>query len=1675
MAILSSLNVKKILTRLFRITVKIIFVLILLFILLIFLIQTSFVQNFARKKIQTYLQGKLHTRVEVGSLYIGLPKKIILKNIYLEDQHKDTLLYGGNIDIDISMLRLLKSELKVNEVNLDDVTVKVKRLLPDSAFNFQYIIDAFAGGTEERSKPADSSSAFKFVLGKIHLQRIALTYKDDATGNDAFVYLGDFKTQIRTFDPDKMDFSVPDISLSKVKSHIRQYHPLLIFKRAADTVQQRNASGRPVSLQLGEIAFNEINADYRNEVSGQKADLQLGSFTAAFNSIDLQKIRFSLKEVALKNTTAVIRLGKNNAPQKKEPEKTAPASADTTNWQIELTRLNLDNNHFQFDNDNIKPQKTGIDYQHLDINNLTADAGDLVISPDEYKGKINQLALTEKSGLVLKKLSTGFLYSGNNAKLDKLYIQTNASTIKNQSVVRYVSLDDIARHPGDLYISTQFDHAVVAVHDLLIFVPLLAEQFKGREQSIIHLNGKVDGPLKNLNIPNLEIQGLQNTALNASGRIKGLPDAKKTYYDIRIAKLVTSSKDLQSLIPAGTLPSNIRIPEQLAAKGFFKGTFTAFTTQLNASTSKGSADISGSLNTGAESYDIKASTNGLDLGYLLKQESNFGKISLELNAKGRGFDYKKANAELNAKLLSGIIKGYEYKDLLVDGSLQSGSGKLHASIADDDDNIRFDLNANGRFDSKFPAVQMNLKLDTLNLQALHLVKDTLQLKLMMDADFANTDPDALQGQLQIHHISIANNKQKLGTDSIALTADHKDSIQDIRLYSEMALLDWKGQYKLTETGEAIKETIDKYYALAGFKPSPVSPQNWQLQMLLKPSPLVLQYMPQLKGTDSITANLNFNSASHHLDFALEAPKIQYQKQIIHALTVKAATKDSSLDYSIRMTNAGSPGFQLYQTALEGYLANNQLFAALLLKDRKAAERYHVAGRLSQIKDGLKFAFDADSLLLNYDKWNIARDNFIQYDSSGLIVNNLKLGYQEQSLSINSSSHSARAPIDIAFDNFRINTLTHFAEQDSLLMDGLLNGKAQVKNVLSNPVFTSDLKIDGLTYKKDTIGNMTIKVNNEQQNAYSADISLEGRNNDVKAEGTYYTGESKMDMKLNLGQLNLAVIKPFAAGQLKDIRGYLKGSLHASGNLDQPQLNGNLYFDSTFITPAISGETLQLSKDRIEFDQDGFNFAEFVLMDSAGNKATLDGNVYTKDFKEYRFDLYLEANNFRLVNAVAEPNRLFYGKLNIDAGIDVTGTSSSPKANADLRVNKETDFTLILPSNDPEVVNRQGVVVFADKNHPVDTARLKTMLDSLSRNSELKGMDVSANIETDSSAQFTMIIDERNGDALTLKGRADLSGGIDRSGKMSLTGNYELENGAYNVSLSVLKRKFTIQKGSTITWTGDPTKANVDITATYLVNTPSIDLVQQQLAGRSQAELNRFKQKLPFRVNLHMQGELLKPVITFDISLPEDELSLWPEVDNKLTQMKTDESEVNKQVFALLLLGRFVQENPFQSAAGGTDAEMLARQSASKILSDQLNQLAGSLIKGVDLSFDLNSEQDYSSGQAQTQTELTVGVSKSLFSDRVRVSVGSNFQLEQTNPGQNASNIAGDVNVDYRLSKDGRYMLRAYRKDQYESIVEGQVIETGLSFILTFDYDKFRELFHNRKEKERAKRPKHKKM
>jgi len=1656
------LNLKKIGKTVLKVFAWIIGIIIFLVVLIYILIQVPAVQNFAKNKVVAYVQGKIKTKVEIGRLSLDFPKRLVLENIYFEDQKKDTLLYGGKIRVDIALFKLLSNEVDLQYLELNSIKANIYRINPDTSFNFDYIVKAFAGPEQETPQPEDTSAPMKFNIGKIVLKNITAKFHDDETGNNVYCYIGDFNTSIKTFDPDKLIFKINDINLADVNTKIYQYKPLIKVKDSTSAVAPPSASTSTPVLELKGINFNHILFNYRNDVSALAAFLKIGELRTHPESLNMQNLNITLKDFAFNNSVIKVALGKSQEAKETKDVVVAKTDSQLNNpWKFLLAKAELKNNELIYDDANSKPLKEGFDASHLHVTGFIFDADSLTFTPSIYSGNINQLALNEKSGVTLKKFHTRFYYSDTVASLTNLLLQTDGTIIQDRLIVKYPSIEAVSKNIGSLYVDANLPNTRIAIKDILAFMPSYKRNMQAYKISVIKLNAAAKGYLRDLTIPVFELSGYGNTYVKLSGTIKGLPDTKRTYYNVKINQFSSTKKDILSLLPPKTLPDNVNLPDRFALNGFFKGSMSAFNTQLALKTNKGNINLDGSMKPG-DVYAIKARLQNVDAGYLIKQPQNVGIVTLNLTASGIGFDIKKADAKYDLDVVSAQVKGYTYQGLNVNGEINDGVNNTKATISDPNIALNLDLTTNFNASSPYPPLKLDLLLDTLNAKALNLMGDTLSVRGHIVADLASSNPDALVGSINVTNLAVTRAGQQINTDSLSITASGDSTNRNVAIHADNALnAVLAGQYKLTETAQALQQIINQYYAMPGYQQKNISTQNWTFDATIRPEGIVLQLMPDLKGSDSIVVHAHLNTAQNDMSLIAKSGRIIFGTNAIDSLNLVAQTNASAINAAISVDGIKAGSTQLYRTAINASVANNQLDVDADSKDAKGNDEYMLGALLSQVGSGFKISLKPD-LLLDGDKWNVAQGNSIQYDTTGIIVNNFSISQGNQSLTLNSTSPSVTAPIKIDLKNFEIATITRLAHQDSLLASGTINGTAEVTNPTKEMVFTSDITVNNLTYKLDTIGNIAVKVDNKTANAYNADVAITGNGNDVRLTGLYYTGEGKMDLNLALNQLNLAIIKPFAAGQIDDISGFLKGKVNIQGTTNKPAIDGSFNFENASVVPTMSGERFTIPNEAISVNSEGIHFNQFQMVDSAGRKAVLNGDVLTTDFKNYTFNLTLKADDFTLVNAPQATDRLIYGKLNIDADAVIKGDIASPLVTGDLRVNKATDFVLVLPQSDPEVISREGVVKFVDKDNPADTLSSNYVIDSASIK-EITGIDVNANIEIDSAAKFTVVVDERNGDALTLKGSANLNGGIDKSGKVTLTGAYQLQSGSYNLSLSLLKRQFLIQKGSTITWTGDPTNANIDVTAVYVANTASIDLMQSSLAGRSSDETTRYKEKLPFQVLLHMTGELLKPVITFDIILPDREATEWSDVATKLEQVRADENELNKQVFALLLLGRFVQENPFVTSAGGTGVEGQIRASASRILTDQLNNLAGSLIKGVDVNFGVESGTDYSTGTAANKTDLNVTVSKKLLNDRLRVNVGSNFQLEgPTQPGQNAANPAGDISVDYQVTKDGRYLVRVYQyANEYD--FQGQYTETGMSFILSFDYDEFKEIFSGRKE------------
>jgi hypothetical protein len=851
----------------------------------------------------------------------------------------------------------------------------------------------------------------------------------------------------------------------------------------------------------------------------------------------------------------------------------------------------------------------------------------------------------------------------------------------------------------------------------------------------------------------------------------------------------------------------------------------------------------------------------------------------------------------------------------------------------------------------------------------------------------------------------------------------------------------------------------------------MQPYDFRLNAFVVNSPAIKSIVPGFERLDSVQFQSHF-SDRNGWTASLTAPVVDVGVNHIRMLKLQAGTVDNKIELnaSLRQFRSGE-SIELNNTTLDASLANNQMDFTLNVKDKALKDKYHLSGLLNQPQpDNYTLTIKQENLMLNYNAWEISANNKFIIAGNKFNANDFTLSRGEQQLKITSQSGSVHAPMEAGFTNFRLSTLTGFIQSDSTLADGNINGKLTLIDLTSTPVFTSDLIVNDLRIRNDTVGNVHLLVNNKVSNTYNADITITGRGNDVRLAGNYNptNSDNNFDFDLDIRQLPLTTAQAFSAGSIKDASGSVNGKFAVKGTMKDPSISGALNFNkATFILTQFN-TYLAVDGEKLAVTDKGIQFNNFIIKDSSGNQLWINGTAATSNFSNYKFDLSVKANNFQALNSTKKVNKKLYGQLFFNTALSIKGTEELPIIDGRLVINEKTKLTIVLPQQEPGIVEREGVVEFVDMDNPLIDSLFMASIDSLNRTG-FTGMDVSMIIEINKEADLTLIIDEGNGDFINVKGEALLSTSVDRSGKILLSGTYELQSGAYELTFNFLRRKFQIQKGSKITWEGEPTDATVDITAKYIANVAPLDLVKNQLSENvTTNQRNTYLQKLPFDVMLKMEDELLRPKISFDIILPNDKSyvvsnDVITNVRTRLDQLRQDEGEMNKQIFSLLLLNRFVAENPFESSGGSTNVSTLARNSVSKLMTEQLNRLAADLVKGLEINFNIQSTEDYTTGERQDRTDLNVGLSKRLLNDRITVTVGSNFELEAPqNSAQHSTNVAGDVALDYKISSDGRYMLRGFRKNEYQGVIDGYIIETGVGFIITVDYNRFRQIFQSSK-------------
>jgi translocation and assembly module TamB len=1640
---------------------------------LIWGIQTPTGQNFLTTQANTYLRKKLKTKLNIEKVRFDVPDWIMLEGVYFADQKGDTLVAGKRLYVDIDMYSLIKGNIGINKVELEGVTAKIYRTLPDTIFNFQFIADAFAG--DEPAVEDTTAAPMEMRLDRISLKNVRLSYKDAVTGTDADANIDSASVEFDKFNPSLSQYHPTKIALLNSGVKLRMYTALKTETAAPENTNPADS----LDLKLGDIDIRQFKWLFTDETSGLKNGVTVGKLEGKINKIymgsqqvDIENIRLegmtAYAEFAKKAKSGAEKVGKKIDEATTTPEEVAaastqpaPGTADesASGWRVKAGDIRLVNNNLRYDDFNTPKQPKGLDYAHLDITDLNIDLREFIFSPENIAGALKSGSFRDRSGFRIDELRTNFAYGSQQTYLRNLFVKTPKTLLRDELVLRYENLDQLSNDIAKVKIRLKLTDSQVAFSDILLLVPDLSQTppFSKEPNGLLKGTGLITGTVDDMLISKARFSMLGGTVLSLDGRIKGLPNADKLAVDMTLNELSSTRQDLLKMLPDSAVPASIELPENLKITGKASGSMANLTVNTTINTSFGTGTFAGNLKNITDS--VRAQYNGtlsfqeFDLGKLMKQPpEQFGKLTLSTDFNGVGYAPKTMVASLNGTVQSADIKGYVYNNLTLSGNINNGLADVSAKM--NDKNIKISIDGKADISREFPSVTGDVSIDQLNLTALNLYADSLQVKGDIKVDMPSTNPENPLGNIDITDLVLTHHGRPVSISGMHVALTDSSGERQAFIDSPFLKAKMEGNFVYTELADVLFTEVGKHFKAPGMTYTPVTkPVDFTLDATVTNHPVFKVFAPQLTQLKPVVFHAAVdNQKDSSIVARLTIPVVEYDSIRTERVSVNFSNveENASLNAQVGLMNTGS--FRMQNASLNSKIVDNNVRFDFTVKDSVNVDQHAVKGDLLVADNKYRLNL-RDNLLLNYQDWQTDTAGYISYATDSVYVNNFVIRDGKQSLSINSTTPEPNSPLDIQMDNISIGPMIAIVTRDSTMATGLLKGKVLLSNYMVSPVYTGQLTIDSLAVMKIPVGNLSLRSTNETENLIRVGMSLVSDQNEIRMGGSYNLKETAnaLNFNMDLKKLSASTIEAFSFGQLQKASGNLTGKVKITGSTDSPKLDGAVNFDDVAFNVTQLGSRYALKNQSLKFNQQNINFNNFTIADSLDQQMKINGNVNIASLPDVGYNLTIGAKNFTVLNSTQKQNELFYGKASIDANLTVKGKGSKSIVDGDVKLDSGSDITVVLADNATEAGDAQkGVIEFVDMSDSTQVAKA----DSIEAQQIIVDFasQISLDIEVDDKSDFKVVIDELNGDNIKLKGNAKLNTGIAPNGQLYLIGAYDVTQGSYDLTLQILKRQFQIQKGSSLIWTGDPMKADLNITAVYevMVDPGSID--------------NNYKgdRKIPIQVQIIITGNLATPNITFNVE-PGAEVSqnVVRDIEGQTfwNDMKNNPSEMNKQAFALLITNKFITDQTSTGFNIGSSAEAIARQSVSQLLSDQLNNLASDLVKGVSLDLDLNSTTDQ---QAGARTDLNVGLSKAFLGDRLKISVGKNFELESKSQAPSSTEVFDNIALDYTLSKDGRYLVRGYRKNQYQSILEGFIIETGVSFIVTADYDLFREIFQKQK-------------
>ncbi len=1613
----------------------------LLLFLLLAALQFPAVQTYLAGKVTQNIAKRAGTEIFVKRIGVRLPGAISLQGVYLEDHKADTLLYAGKINIDVRLLGLLRNHVGVQRLQMSDVTVNMLRFTPDSLFNYDTLIRSIAGEQPDRSafssgatengylpgnkkmpassrlsqKPDDPSpgedSHWTFDVGNIDLKNIRFRFADHFSGLDLSVQLDELQTHVDTLDIDGDKYYLGNTRIAggfvslvmKEGTHIRE--------------PSEEAPGKPPDVGMAKLLLEEM-AFRVQEGEDLLFDTRLDMLEAKSRNIDAGRLRFEL-EYAMAESVAAEVAG-------------------------------------------------------MGFSDVAFHMEDLFYSSDSLGGVMKNMRGKESGGFSLKQLSAAVAL-GHTTRIDDLYIETTGSLLDGclHTSLPLMQLKTPVSPEHSLHIDLR---EAQAGKDLVLLVPWLEIFFPDPHAPAIELQTSATGTLADIRLDTLAAHVRGRFKTGASGRITGYPDLNNLFMDLPLIRVSANPDEVIAYLPDNVRPQGLHFPASIDLYAGFKGLMNDF--YADARLEMGFTEITGAFQYEQTKGEDPVWEGSVELAgknplSIIAPDDRVTDLYASISAYGKGFDPSVMALELEGVIDSLRFNDYTYRGMVFNASALDGHTSL--VIGYHDDHLSFGAENVIDLRNEHPGIRLDWKLNHLNARELMFTDDLIAIQTNIVAEATLKRPDFPDGWLFMHDTHVLLDREVLSMDSLKVILSSNEEQYIAEVISPLLTMNYRGDISPASIPPALLNHLRGYMepdgdrnaerdAKDGTDGEDPSHEAFVLDVRINPSPYFSELLfPQISSFDTITANVSFNSRTNHLLLDAAIPDMIISGWHLNDLGIHAGSGRGYLDFSLRMPLLDGDQLILSNLEVTGGFSERMLDFELSFDDRHDVSWLRFSGQMAQHDEYTEFRFDRD-MVVNRQDWHVAPDHYLRFHDTGFVAHNLRISSADKELALLSSDiHDMGSPLGLYFQNIDLGNFDLIG--DAPIADVIFNGAVIVSDLFSRPVYTADLSIDDLGFQGEGIGDVGLLVFGPEPGLFQAEASVRGYGNRLDLSGIYRQEPAFIDFELRVENLSLPTVEALTFEQLSDMEGAISGDLRLTGDPSTPDMLGALHFNQVSFHAAFLNARYTIPQESVVFDNHQIRFSNFTLADRSGRLARLDGNVALHDLSDIRFDLRLSSRNFLLMDLPRGTHELFYGRLLIDTDLTMRGDIAQPVVEGRLKLNRGSAFVFIPPQAMPAAIGDEGVVEFFSVYDDVFADLLLRPEEPVAVLSAFENLDISVNVEVDPQTEVRILIDEVAGDYLEARGGGLISYSVDPGGRISLAGRYEISQGAYQMTFyDVMRRHFSIEEGSSIVWTGDPLDAAVDITAKYTVRATTRELMASHAPAAGQLEA-AYRQIYPFEVLLKMKGELMSPEISFEISLPSEHRgALEGRLQARLNELNQSESELNKQVFALLILGSFIQDDPLAAVTAGPGISATARTSASRLLSQQLNRLSDRYIRGIDISFEMESYEEIDDGQLVGRTELQMEVSRDFLDQRLRITVGGHLELEdETRRQVNPADIAGDFSVEYLLDPDGRLTLKGYRERKYQDIYEGELVETGLSLIFRQTFNHFRELFMKKEE------------